>query len=235
MTIGVLYQGEADTFGYGRLSEADTRVPNGDTIYEIGSMSKVFTGVLLADAVVQGHVRLDQPAGELLPAGVKMPSKGEREILLQDLATHVSGLPRVPHNLKMDDPLNPYATYTVENLYDFLNDHTLVRQPGEKGEYSNLGVGLLGHLVALKQETTYEHLLHSRIALPLNMKNTTIQLSDTQQQQLAAPHQGDGQLVVNWDLPTLAGAGAIRSTVNDMLRFAAAHLTPPEKRNWQGD
>jgi len=227
MSIGVLDRGQKQTFGYGRLSQDDPRVPDGDTIYEFGSASKVLTGLLLADAVVQGRVRLDQPAGELLPAGVKMPGHGERAITLQDLATHMSGLPRLPDNLKPKNLSNPYADYTVDDLYSFLNGYKLTRSPGEKSEYSNLGQGLLGHLLALQAKSTYGQLLSDRIATPLKMSSTRIKLDERLRAHLAPGHTGDGQRTANWDLPVLAGAGAIRSTVNDLLRFADANLSAP--------
>ena len=228
MTIGVLQYGQAETFGYGRMSDEDARVPDGETVYEIGSVSKVFTGLLLADAVTQGRVKLDQAAGDLLPSGVTMPANGPRAITLQDLSTHVSGLPRLPDNLDATDPHNPYADYTDEDLYAFLDSYQLTRAPGEKSEYSNLGQGLLGQLLSRQASGTYEELLRDRIATPLDMTNTTITLSPEQQSRLAPPHIGDGQRASSWDLPTFAGAGAIRSTANDMLRFAQANLTPPE-------
>lgn len=227
MTIGVLHDGNAETMGYGHTEKNGTRVPDGDTIYEIGSMSKVLTGVLLADAVVQGRVRLEQPAGELLPSGVKMPGHGTRAITLQDLSTHVSGLPRLPDNMKFKNPENPYADYTVQELNTFLNTYQLTHPPGEQSEYSNLAVGLLGHLLALQDHSTYENLLRDRITKPLQMSSTTIQLDSKQQSLLASPHLADSQPTRNWDIPTLAGAGAIRSTTSDLLRFAAANLTFP--------
>ena len=235
MTIGVLDKDHEEIIGYGSLSEADRRVPAGDTIYEIGSATKVFTGLLLADAVARGSVKLDQPAGELLPPGVKMPAQVDRPITLQDLATHVSGLPRLPDNLKPADPNNPYADYTVDNLYEFLNHHTLDRAPGQRAEYSNLGMGLLGHLLALKQQTTYEQLLRDRITTPLNMTSTTITLDADQKARLAPPHDADGSPNFNWDLPTLAGAGAIRSTATDMLRLAQANLNSASRRTGPGN
>ncbi len=228
MTIGVLHQGQQEVFGYGRLSKNESRVPDGDTVYEIGSASKVFTGVLLADAVVRGYVKLDQRAGELLPSGVKMPIHGKRAITLQDLSTHVSGLPRLPDNIKMTNLDNPYADYSVEDMYAFLNSHKLSRAPGKKSEYSNFGQGLLGHLLAHERGVSYEELLRDQITKPLDLTSTTITLTDEQQSRLAPPHSGDGQPATNWDFPKLAGAGAIRSTTNDLLKFAAANLHLPE-------
>ncbi|MCH7688038.1 MAG: serine hydrolase [Planctomycetes bacterium] len=228
LTIGVLHDDKESFFGYGRMSQNDGRVPNADTIYEIGSTSKVFTGLLLADAVAHGHVRLDQAASELLPAGVSMPSHGEQTITLQHLATHVSGLSRLPDNLKVTDFENPYATYTLRDLYTFLNGHKLDSAPGERREYSNLGMGLLGHLLARRQNRTYEQLLRDQLASPLNMTSTTITLNERQRARLASPYSADRQPTAKWDLRTLAGAGAIRSTARDMLRLAKANLAPPE-------
>jgi CubicO group peptidase (beta-lactamase class C family) len=113
MTIGILRERKQEVFGYGRMGRDDSRVSDGDTIYELGSASKVFKGILLADAVVRSQVKLDQPAHELLPNGVKMPANRNRAITLQDLSTHVSGLPKISDNLKMKDPDNPYADYRL--------------------------------------------------------------------------------------------------------------------------
>ena len=228
LVVGILLDEKPSAFGYGKLSDKDKTKPDGNTVYEIGSISKVFTGVLLADAVVQGRVELSQPAAELLPDGVNMPKRGEREITLLDLTTHVSGLPRMPDNMKPNNPNNPYADYQAKDMYAFLNGHKLRRPPGEKTEYSNFGQGLLGHLLALKQKTTYEPLLLERIAKPLQMTSTSITLSKIQQAKLAPPHLGGGQPSQNWDLNMFSGAGGIRSSANDMLRFAAANLQPPK-------
>jgi serine-type D-Ala-D-Ala carboxypeptidase/endopeptidase len=228
MTIGVLREGKQEVFGYGRMSRDDRRVPDGDTIFEFGSATKVLTGILLADAVVQGRVKLDQAAGALLPAGVKMPANGNRAITLQDLSTHVSGLPRIPDNMKVGDPDNPYADYREKDLYAFLNKHKLARAPGTESEYSNLGQGLLGHLLSLQAKSTYEDLVRNRIAVPLKMSSTRITIGKKSQSRFAPGYTGDGQPAANWDLPVLAGAGGVRTTVNDMLLFAAANLAPPK-------
>ena len=228
MTIGVLRDGKQEVFGYGRMSRDDRRVPDGDTIFELGSATKVLTGILLADAVVRGQVKLDQPAGELLPAGVKMPANGARAITLQDLSTHVSGLPTIPDNMKFGDPTNPYADYLENDLYAFLNKHKLAQAPGTKYEYSNLGQGLLGHLLSLRAKSTYEDLVRNRIAVPLKMSSTRITIDKESQSRFAPGHMADGQPAANWDVSVLAGAGGVRTTVNDMLLFAAANLAPPK-------
>lgn len=230
MTIGILHEGKPEVFGFGVMSRDDRRVPDGDTIYEFGSATKVLTGLLLADAVVQGEVKLDQPASELLPPGVKMPTNGGRAITLQDLSTHVSGLPRIPDNMKFGDQNNPYADYREEDLYSFLNNYKLTRAPGAQSEYSNIGPGLLGHLLSLQAKSTYEDLVRNRIAEPLKMSSTQITINHESQSRFAPGHAGDGQPAAHWDLPVLAGAGGVRTTVNDMLLFAAANLSPPQDK-----
>src|SRR5205823_14852796 len=143
----------------------------------IGSISKVFTSLLLSDMVQRGEVALTDPIAKYLPAGVKVPERGGRSITLVDLSTHTSGLPRLPSNLNPKDQSNPYADYSVEQLYQFLSSYTLPRDIGAMYEYSNLGGGLLGHVLARRAGTDYETLMVSRIAGPLNMSSTRIVLS----------------------------------------------------------
>ena len=197
------------------------------SVFEIGSITKVFTGILLADMVGRGEVRLDQPVAELLPASVRIPVRGGKVITLQHLATHTSGLPRLPGNMAPKDPSNPYADYSVANLYTFLSGHELRRDPGAVYEYSNLAVGLLGHALALRAGKPYESLVRERILEPLGMKSTAITLTRDMRARLAQGHDVAGAAVPLWDLPTLAGAGALRSTVADMRRFIAAAASPP--------
>jgi CubicO group peptidase (beta-lactamase class C family) len=177
----------------------------------------------LADMVKKSEVKLDDPVSKYLPASVHMPSRGGKQITLSDLATHTSGLPRLPDNLKPKDPGNPYADYSVEQMYAFLSSYTLTRDVGSEFEYSNLGVGLLGHAMALKAGTDYETLVRRRICAPLRMSDTCVTLSADLQARLVPGHDARGKPVENWDLPTLAGAGALRSTANDMLKFVAAN------------
>ena len=153
---------------------AGSRVVDGDTVFEIGSATKVFTSLLLADAVKRGDVALTDPASKFLPTDAKMPERGGTQITLADLATHTSGLPRLPSNLAPKDPGNPYADYTPAQLYAFLSSHQLARDIGSRYEYSNLGAGLLGHLLARRAGVSYESLVKERIAGPLEMTSTAV-------------------------------------------------------------
>jgi len=195
-----------------------------DTVFEIGSITKVFTALLLQDMVDHGEVKLDDPISRYLPASVKAPSRDGKEITLLDLATQHSGLPRLPENLSPKDGANPYADYTVEQLYQFLSGYKLTRDIGAKYEYSNLGVGLLGHLLSLKAGTNYEALVVNRVCEPLGMRHTRMTLTPELKARLATGHNKLGLPVANWDIPTLAGAGALRSTAADMVKFLSLSM-----------
>jgi D-alanyl-D-alanine-carboxypeptidase/D-alanyl-D-alanine-endopeptidase len=211
--------------GYGRLSAADQRVPNGDIVFEIGSITKVFTGILLAQAVLNGEVQLDDPISMYLPEGVTAPKYEGRSIMLLDLATHTSGLPRMPSNFHPADPSNPYVDYTMNQMYDFLSGYRLTRAPGSTFEYSNYGFGLLGNLLVRRAGLVdYETLLLERITGPLGMDSTCIELTPEMRSRLATPHSSYSVATRLWDNTTLAGAGAIQSTANDMLTFLAANM-----------
>jgi len=209
---------------YGKPNQNSDQLVNGDSVFEIGSVTKVFTATLLADMVERGEVSLNDPISRYLPNSVKTPTRAGKEITLLDLATQTSGLPRMPGNFAPKDPQNPYADYSVEQMYAFISGYTLTRDIGAKYEYSNLGVGLLGHILALRARTDYETLVRTRIGRPLKMDSTGIKLTPEMQARLAAGHNAVRRPLPNWDLPTLAGAGALRSTVNDMLKFVAANL-----------
>ncbi len=224
IVVGTIDANGQKIVGYGKFAANRPDKPDGDTVFEIGSITKVFTSLLLADMVERGEVTLDTPVPKLLPETVKVPSRNGKQITLLDLSMQVSGLPRMPSNFKPADPTNPYADYDAPKLYEFLSGYTLTRDIGEKYDYSNIGVGLLGHALARKAGMTYEALLRDRILTPLKMTSTSITLSAAQRQHLAPGHDTALTPVKNWDLDALAGAGAIRSTVNDMLKFLAANM-----------
>lgn len=225
IVVGVIDRDGRRVVAHGRYMRGSRRQVDGDTLFEIGSNTKVFTSLLLSDMALRGEARLDDPVAEYLPDGVTVPERGGRSITLADLATHTSGLPRMPSNFAPKDRHNPFADYTVEQLYAFLNGHTLTRDIGAQYDYSNVGVGLLGHALARRCGTTYEHLVRDRITGPLGMRNTAITLSPDLKKRLAHGHDEDERPVSNWDLKeATAGAGGLRSTANDLLKFLAAVL-----------
>ena len=207
-----------------------SRALDGDSVFEIGSISKVFTGAVLADMAARGEVSLDDPVAKYLPAAIKVPSRNGKSITLLDLTTQSSGLPRMPDNFAPKDPENPYADYSVDQLYDFLSRYELPRDPGERYEYSNVGVGLLGHALSRRAGMSWEALVTKRILVPLGMRDSAVTLSPSLRGRLALGHDDSGRVVPNWDIPTFAGAGALRSTANDMLKFLAACMGEGDPR-----
>ncbi len=224
VVVGTIDAKGREIVGYGRVALDRDERPGADTVFEIGSITKVFTALLLADMAERGEVKLDDPVSKYLPETVKAPSRGGREITLLDLAMHISGLPRVPNNFRPADWGNPYADYTPEKLYEFLSSYALTRDIGESYSYSNVGAGLLGHALARRAGMSYGDLVHKRILGPLKMTSTSVTLSPDQKRRLAAGHSASLQPVKNWDLDALAGAGALRSTADDMLKFLAANM-----------
>jgi serine-type D-Ala-D-Ala carboxypeptidase/endopeptidase len=216
--------GKREIIGAGSFSDKKEMKPDGNTIYEIGSVTKVFTTLLLADMAQKKQVSLDDPISKYLPATVNVPVIKEKPITLLHLATHSVGWPRMPDNYDPLNPDNPFADYTVEQLYDYVSRSNFDYAPGTWFNYSNVGYGLLGHILSLVAGKPYETLVKERICAPLGMNNTTVTLTPVQKINLAGGHSEYGAPVQNWDLPAVAGAGALRSNMNDMLTFAAANL-----------
>lgn len=207
--------------GSTRWIDGDPVTP--DTVYEIGSITKAFTGTLLADMVTRGEVKLTDPIEKYFPEGKSAPKRGDRDITLAHLAEHSSGLPRLPDNMMFEDPDDPYAAYTPDQMFEFLDGYQLTRDIGKKYEYSNFGMGLLGELLARRAGKSYEALLTERIIEPLNMPSTRITHTDSMKKRLAQGHSG-AEAAKRWNIAALAGAGDLDSTARDMLHFAAAFL-----------
>jgi len=215
LVIGVVQDGKSEILGFGEGS------PDGRTIFEIGSVTKTFTALLLADAVERGVVKLDDPVAQLLP-GFTIP----KSITLLDLATQSSGLPRVPANLLPKNANDPYADYKTADLKEFLASYQLQTVPGEHYEYSNLGFGLLGEALAKKQAMPYADLLRERITAPLKMTDTMIALTPEAKGRFAQGHDANGAAASPWNFAALAGCGAVRSTASDLLLYVRAHMQP---------
>ncbi|MDB4915935.1 MAG: penicillin-binding protein AmpH [Gemmatimonadetes bacterium] len=222
--VGILEKGHRRYVAYG--SNGPTRPPVDEhTLFEIGSISKTFTGLLLADAVVRSEVRLDQPVSELLGAGGKVPSREGKAITLQLLSTHRSGLPRLPSNFAPANIADPYSDYDAKLLGQFLSSYALPRAPGDSAEYSNLGAGLLGYALALRAKTpSWGALVDRRITAPLGMRETFVVVPSALQNRVAVGHDERLDSVSAWHFDALAGAGALHSTAADMLVYLAAQL-----------
>jgi CubicO group peptidase (beta-lactamase class C family) len=240
LVAGIVDARGSRVIAYGKPSKDSTQTVDGNSVFEIGSISKVFTTTLLADMIERGEVRLDDPLAKYLPPSVKVPTRHGREITLKDLATHSSSLPRMPGNIvptgvtvkamlcpfcKFDGIwVDLYARYSLEDSYEALADLQLKRDIGSRYEYSNWGVALLGNALSLRAGTDYEALLKARITDPLEMRDTAVVLTPRMTDHLAHGYDENGKPQPNWGMPAFAGGGGIRSTVNDLLKFVALHL-----------
>ena len=199
------------------------------TVFEIGSVTKVFTALLLADQVVAGNVELEQPLQELLP-DVRIPVRG-RPITLADLATHTSGLPRLPRSMlrqAMRNRSDPYAHFTEHDVHAGLERARLRREPGGKWRYSNFGAAVLGHALAKHAGTTYDHLLRERVTGPLGLVDTVITLRPDQVQRAARGHTRWRHPTNDWSMPAMPAMGAVHSTAADLTKFLHAQLDPDD-------
>ena len=215
IVVGVITKHGREIIAYGKFDATDPRVPDGETVYEIGSITKVFTSLLLSDMALRGEVKLTDPVAKYLPGDVHVPTRNGKQITLLDLATHHSGLPRMPTNF--------VEGYTPQQMYDFLSHYTLPRDPGSKYEYSNLGGGLLAQALCLRAGMDYDTLLRTRITGPLHMDHTAVHPTPEMQAN-GIPGHSNGRPAPNIGIEALQGAGAIRSTADDMLIFLAANM-----------
>jgi len=221
LVIAVVNGDQSGIYTYGKL--ANGKAPTGDTVFEIGSITKTFTATLLAEAVTKGQLHLDQPVASLLP-DFKIPAHEGKQITLGELAMQNSGLPRMPTNFHPANMSDPYADYSLDQLKDFLATYALPRDPGAKYEYSNLGGALLGYALGRHAGTSYDKLVQDQIFIPLAMNSTAITTDAAMQSRLAQGHDAMGKPVSSWNLKLFAGAGGIRSTGNDMLRYLKANM-----------
>lgn len=196
------------------------------SVFELGSITKAFTGILLAEAVARGEVALEDPVAKYLPDGVSIPGRNGREITLLDIATHRSSLTRMPGNM-VPTADGGYPEYTIDMLYEFLAAHELRRDIGAEYEYSNIAVALLGHMLERASGRTYEQLLRERILDPLEMHTTSTKVEGEVREWMTVGHDDRGLAAPYRDWPNLPAMGALRSNAEDMLRFVAANVGPP--------
>lgn len=227
--VGTVKDGREDYFGFGSVSNEEVQLPDADTVFEIGSVTKVFTAILLADMAARGEVALADPVSKHLPADLRVPAPGGRPITLADLASHTSGLPNIPANfwMKGDDIYDPntsgrrWADYSPAQLAAYFADPQPPVQDARTFTYSNLGTGLLGHALGRAAGQPVERLIASRICEVLAMKSTGTDVALS-----TRGHDADGNQVEPWLLGNsmLGGAFALRSSARDLIRLARANL-----------
>ncbi|QJD97514.1 beta-lactamase family protein [Mucilaginibacter robiniae] len=225
LSIGVLQRGETHVYHYGETAKGNGQLPDANTLYEIGSITKTFTATLLAWYVNAGKVKLTDSITHYLPDSVSSNS-ALRGITLLNLANHTSGLPRLPDNLltSQTDKLDPYENYTVPLLFSYLKNCKLETSPGQVYDYSNLGAGLLGTILERVSGKPYERMVIDCITHPLHMQNTVLNLRPEQNGHLATVYNQEGGVTPTWHMNALAAAGNLKSSLSDMLLYAKANL-----------
>lgn len=220
IVVGYFNKKGVSYFGYGKTKEAG-ETPNEHTIFEIGSITKVFTSALLVDAHAKGDIQLGDPITKYLAKS--LISERLSQITPAMLATHHSGLPRMPSNYA--EPYYQLAPkgYTREGLYAFLQAPEFISKTDEQYHYSNLGYGLLGHVLEIKTGMSLQQLLAERITKKLGMKDTAFAIEFIDRKRLAQGHHGDIE-TANWPNGMLDGSGSILSTASDLIAFLKAHF-----------
>lgn len=224
LSIGIYDNGQVTYHNYGICSDENPVPPTNQSIYEIGSITKTFTATVLVQMVQEGKVKYDDPISMYLPKEVVNWSSDSLTITLEELATHRSGLPRLPNNhLKggLFNINNPYKNYSEQDLYDYLKSYTPKPKDKRKVNYSNLGMGLLGNILAMVENSSYEELIQSKITGPLGMNNTYAGFKNDIQ---LTGYNGFGQSTPAWEFQTLGGAGNIRSCTEDMMQYLLANI-----------
>lgn len=224
IAVAIIENGQVSFINVGVANKETAQEIDQNTLFEIGSVSKVMTSTALATFVDEGTLKLSDPVQNYLPKSVKLPMKNDKAITFESLASHRSGLPRLPSNMQFSNPLNPYVDYTTEMMYEFLNQYTLPREVGESPEYSNLAVGLLGHTLAKIDDMNYEQMLMQRVLKPLKMKDTFVDVPKSALTRRSKGHNGNLETTDYWQLPAMAGAGAVVSDATDMALYLKANM-----------
>lgn len=230
VVVGIVTPGQRRVISYCALGPGQSRTPDGDTVFEIGSVTKVITALLLADMARRGEVALDDPVARYLVCSsppcryMARLRHGNMPITLMDLATHTSGLPNMPSNFQPRDWSNPHADYTIEQLYEFLSRYEPPNDAETKYIYSNLGVGLLGHALSRRAKQNFDALVRSRITQPLGMRDTRSAPTQDMTRRLVSGHDSKLSRTASWQTPTLAGAGGLLSTADDLMTLLEVFL-----------
>jgi CubicO group peptidase (beta-lactamase class C family) len=227
MSIGILQNGKISTYGYGETAKGNGKLPDANTLFEIGSITKTFTATLLAWYADKGMVNLTDPVTRYLPDSVAQ-NTALKNISLMQLSNHTSGLPRLPSNFTGYagyNPKDPYKNYSVPLMFQYLRSCTLTNKPGAAYDYSNLGVALLGVILEKVSGKNFEQMVGEIICHPLHMQNTVQHLNSEQAGRLVpAVYDERGKATPVWTFNGMTAHGALKSTVNDLLLYARANM-----------
>ncbi|MGG9961090.1 serine hydrolase domain-containing protein [Ferruginibacter sp. SUN106] len=224
MSIGVLKDRKTYFYNYGETKKGNGQVPASKNLYEIGSITKTFTGILLAKAVIENKIKLSDPVNKYLPKNIPVIKFGNDTLKIVHLSNHTSGLPPLPDNFGATDLVNPYKDYDEKKLLDYLKHATLSRKPGEKLEYCNLGVGLLGYILQQVNKMPFEKMVTDFICTKATMNDTREFLLKKDSSLFMQGYDESIFPQSQWDFKALAAAGCLRSNTEDMLKFAVFNM-----------
>lgn len=225
IVVGVITPNGTQVSAYGNISKSNPTPVDGNTIFDVGSVTKTFVATVLADLVNQGVVKLSDPLEMYLPSNVTVPSYNGSKITLGDLATHTSGLPYWPSGWIW----NKY--YTTQQVYEFLSNSTFEDEPGTVAKYSNIGMGMVGQAISLKMGVPLIQLIEDRILNVLGMNSTGFAMNKTGilipqdiKSRFAAGHMVGNESKLVFLPQEVQAAGAMYSTANDLLKYVSANL-----------
>lgn len=229
--IGVYKDGKSFIKGYGTVNKGSTTVPDASTVFQIASVSKLFTASLLQILCDEAALKIDTTLNELIGGSIPLSPAAQR-VTLKQLVTHTSGFSSVPKPLELSATnlagkenlmQNPYSHLGPQYVFDYLATTEDKREPG-RFEYSNFGMGLLGHVLEIVTKKNFESLVFEKLLVPLDMRDTAITLTPEMKAHLAQGYTGDGEPSPLWTFHALAGAGAFNSNADDMMRFVRANI-----------
>lgn len=228
LVIGIVKNGKTFIKGYGSIHKEKLISPDSLSIFELASTSKLFTTSTFQLLVDEGQLKLDDKIQTILTDNVKIASSGQNTTLLH-LATHLSGFPSLPNSFiaKMNDEKSPYKDLVTQDIYDYLRTCE-GKQPEGTFEYSNFGMGLLGHLLELKSGMKYEKLVTEKLLVPLKMKNTFVTIDSTHKSNIVQGYDENGNPSPIWTDNCLTGAGSFLSNASDMIKFIKSNLKENE-------
>lgn len=229
MTVGIWKDGKSSIYGYGEIKKGSNEVPDGHTFFEIGSITKTFTATAMVQWLSEKGLGLESPIQAFLPNSIPTLSKGGVAVNFKHILNHSSGIAYFPSNLNLllNDDSRELARYSEAKLFDYLEKGKLNATPGTTYEYSNTAMGLAGTILARENKMTYGDYLQTKICEPLGLFETKAKLSAEEKNRMSDGHRG-GKKVDLWEsLGALDGAGVLRSTTSDLLKYGAACINPP--------
>ncbi len=221
VSIGIFKDNQTTYYGYGETEKGNNTIPNSETLYEIGSITKTFTALLTIDFLQAKILTLDTPINIFLPSTIPTLQYNGNSIKIKHLLNHTSGLPRLPEDIQEGmNPYNPYKHYDSTKVYNYLKNYVFTVNPGQRWEYSNLGAGLAGLILERMNHKSYEQLLIEKICTPLGLNSTKVTLTNNDRQNLAVGYNRFGFETFYWDdMNAFKGAGAIKSNAKDMIAY----------------